>query len=222
LVDLHRYQEARPELESACRLAPGFPIAFYLLALAQTKLDQRQDAIGTLNKLLVLQPQNADAYFLLGQNLQKLGRTQEAIAAWKKSVETDANQSEALYNLSRAVSKTNPDEAKRYRERFVAMQQQKQLTTQAETLANFALASAKRGDYPQAISQLREAIEQCGECGSKANLYKDLGLIECKSGDIQSGEKDLLIAKSIRSQDPDVLKALDIIGRLRADAKAPR
>jgi Flp pilus assembly protein TadD len=98
------------------------------------------------------------------------------------------------------------------------MQQHKQLTSQAETLANFALASANRGDYPQAISQLREAVGECGECRSKADLYKDLGLIECKSGDIQSGEKDLVTAKSLKPQDPDVLKALDIIGRLRAHA----
>jgi hypothetical protein len=98
------------------------------------------------------------------------------------------------------------------------MQQHKQLTTQAETLANFALASANRGDYPQAISQLHEAIGQCGECSSKADLHKDLGLIECKSGDVQSGEKDLLVAKSIKPEDPDVLKALEVISRLRADA----
>jgi Tfp pilus assembly protein PilF len=85
-------------------------------------------------------------------------------------------------------------------------------------LGNFALASAKRGDYSQAVSQLQEAIQQCGECGSKADLYKDLGLIECKSGDIGSGEKHLLLAKSLKPQDQDTRKALEAIARMRTES----
>jgi tetratricopeptide (TPR) repeat protein len=186
-----------------------------LLALAETKLDQPQQAAATFNKLLILEPRNADAYFLLGQNLQRLGKVQEAIAAWKKAVELDPNQTEALYTLSRAIGKTNPEEARSYRERFATVQQRKQLTTEAETLANFALASANRGDYSGAIAQLRQAIVQCGTCGSKADLHKDLGLIECKAGDLQDAEKQLLVAKSLKPEDPDTQKALAMLSRLR-------
>ncbi|MGH9621246.1 MAG: hypothetical protein ACRD45_16260, partial [Bryobacteraceae bacterium] len=100
---------------------------------------------------------------------------------------------------------------KKYRDRFVAMQKQKQLTSQADTQANFALASAKRGDYSQAISQLREAIAQCGACRSRPNMYKDLGLIECKSGDLSNGRKDLITAQSLDPKDPDIVRALKIV-----------
>jgi alkylhydroperoxidase/carboxymuconolactone decarboxylase family protein YurZ len=37
---------------------------------------------------------------------------------------------------------------------------QKQLTTQVETLANFALAAANRGDYPQTAAHLQEKVSE--------------------------------------------------------------
>jgi hypothetical protein len=68
---------------------------------------------------------------------------------------------------------------------------------------------------------LQEAIKQCGDCSSKANLHKNLGLIECKSGNVQTGEKDLLQAKSLNPQDPDISKALDTINWVRKQQKGP-
>jgi tetratricopeptide (TPR) repeat protein len=129
----------------------------------------------------------------------------------------DPNASEALYNLSRVLQRTDPDKAKIYRDRFTAMQRSNQLTTQAQTVGNFALASANRGDYAQAISQFHEALEECGDCQWKADLYKDLGLIECKSGDVGHGEKDLLQARSLKPQDPDIQKALQIVAYARTE-----
>jgi Flp pilus assembly protein TadD len=151
----------------------------------------------------------------LGQSLQKLGKTGEAMTAWKQAADLDPNQTEAMYNLWRASMKSEPEHAKAYRERFTGMQRQKQLTTQAETLANFGLAAANRGDYPQAILQLRDAIQQCGDCASRPVMYKDLGLIECKSGDLQGCEKSLLTAQSLKPGDADIAQALDIVRRSR-------
>jgi Flp pilus assembly protein TadD len=214
-VDLRRYAEAKPELEQACQLAPKYPVPSYLLGLAETRLDQPQEAIAAFHRLLALDPKNPDAYFLLGQNLKRLDNITDAVSAWKKAVELDQGQTEALYNLSRALAKTDPAAAKGYRDQFAVVQRQKQLTSEAETLANFALASANRGDYATAVSQLREAIHKCGGCSSQADLHKTLGLTECKAGDVQNGEKDLLLAKSLKPHDPDTQKALEAINRLR-------
>jgi tetratricopeptide (TPR) repeat protein len=213
--DLRHFDEAVAELKSACQLAPSYPSALYFLGLNESKLTHYEEAVDALQKLITLQPRNADALFLLGQSYQKLNKTDEAIEAWKKAGEIDPSGTEVLYNLSRALLKTNPAKAKEYRDRLVALQQQKQLLTEADTLGNFALASAKRGDYSQAVSQFHEALNQCGDCQSKADLRKDLGLIECKSGDIDNGEKDLQIAKSLKPHDVDIQKALDIIAATR-------
>lgn len=171
--------------------------------------------MSTLQKLIALQPRNANAYLLLGQNLQKLGKTAEAMAAWRMASDLDPDQLQALYSLWRATDKTDPQQGKLLEERFVALQKKKQLTGQVETLANFGIASATRGDYQEAASQLRDAIGQCGDCHLKGDLYKDLGLIECKSGDIQNGEKDLLTAQTLKPQDSDVTRALGTIAHVK-------
>jgi tetratricopeptide (TPR) repeat protein len=161
-------------------------VPFYLLALAETKTGKYADAVTALRKLVLLQPRNANAFFLLGQNLQKLGRMQEAIVAWKQAADLDPQQTEAMYKAWHAVANTDPELAKSYRDRFKAMQHEKQLTS--------------------------EAINDCGHCLSRPDLYKDLGLIECKSGNIADGHKDLLTAQSLKPEDPDIAKALELIG----------
>jgi tetratricopeptide (TPR) repeat protein len=216
LVDLNRYEEALPELKLACERGPKFAASFYLLGLANSKLGNNADAAKAFAKFLQMEPNNADAYFLAGQNLQRLGRNAEAIEYWKKAIAADGNQTEALYNLWRALAKTNSPEAAAYQERFKRAQKDKQMVTQAGQLGNFALASANRGDYQSAISQFQQAIRECGECESRADLLKDLGLTECKSGDLKHGEEHLLLAKSLKPADSDIAAALGIVSRLRS------
>jgi Tfp pilus assembly protein PilF len=114
------------------------------------------------------------------------------------------------------LAKADSAEAAGYEERFKRAQKEKQIIGQAGTLGNFALDSAKRGDYQEAISQFQQAVKECGDCQSRADLFKDLGLIECKSGDVQHGEEHLLIAKSLKPADPDIAKALAVVGQIRS------
>ena len=89
-------------------------------------------------------------------------------------------------------------------------------------MGNFALDSAKRGDYQEAISQFQQAVKECGDCQSRADLFKDMGLIECKSGDVQHGEEHLLVAKALKPDDPDIAKALAMVGGSRSKRSAER
>jgi tetratricopeptide (TPR) repeat protein len=82
-------------------------------------------------------------------------------------------------------------------------------------LGNFALASANRGDFQQAIVQFQQAVKECGECQSRADLLKDLGLIECKSGDVQQGQQHLEAARLLKPGDADIRKALELVSRIR-------
>ena len=90
------------------------------------------------------------------------------------------------------------------------------VTDQAGTLSNFALASAAAHDVQQAVSQLREAIEVCGECSRRGDLHKNLGLIYCRSGDLENGVQQLKLAQKLIPADSDVVKSLQIIADLRA------
>jgi len=80
----------------------------------------------------------------------------------------------------------------------------------AQTLGNFALASAAAHDWPQAISQLQEGIQVCGGCTALGQLHKDLGLIYLHSGSKKDGLRELLEAKKLTPADPDIDKAIRI------------
>ena len=133
-----------------------------------------------------------------------------AIAEWRKVIEINPEHGEALYNLSRQLAQSDPDESKSFQARFEAVQSQNQIMDRAETLGNFALASAAAHDWPQAISQLQEGIQVCGSCTVLGQLHKDLGLIYLHSGDTKDGLRELMEAKKLMPADPDVDNAIRI------------
>ena len=95
--------------------------------------------------------------------------------------------------------------------RFEEMRAQQHIVDRAQLLGNFALASADAHDWPQAVAQLKEAIETCGKCSALPQLHKDLGLIYCHSGDLKNGRVELLEAQKLSPGDEDVAKALQLL-----------
>jgi len=158
----------------------------------------------------VLDPKNPDTLFVLGQELLHTGDRAGAIAQWRKVTEMNPSHGEALYNLSRQLAESDPEESKRLQSRFEALQAQKQIMDRAQTLGNFALASAAAHDWPQAISQLKEGIQVCSGCSALGQLHKDLGLIYLHSGDTKNGLQELGEAKKLTPADPDIDKAIRI------------
>jgi tetratricopeptide (TPR) repeat protein len=215
LLDQRRYPEARDELEAACRLAPNFAESQFMLAMVEKNLGEPEKAVPHLQIALKLEPRNADAWYLLGRNLQDSGKPKEAVEAWKRALEVDPEQPQSLFNLLRALRTVDAEQSKHYEARFVALKQKQQLLTEAETLGNFALSSAKEHDWPQAVSQLQEAIRLCGDCRAIADLHKDLGLISCQSGDLKTGERELRTALALKPGDADIQKALATAERVR-------
>ena len=210
LLDLRRDQDARPELETAVRLEPNYAEAWYLLGLIEKSAGHATAAVQALRKSADLDPRNPDTLFVLGQELLHAGDRTGAIAQWRKVIETNPEHGEALYNLSRQLSQTDPAESRRFQTRFEALQSQKQIMDRAQTLGNFALASAAAHDWAQAISQLQEGIQVCGGCTALGQLHKDLGLIYLHSGDTKDGLRELLEAKKLAPADADIDKAIRI------------
>jgi tetratricopeptide (TPR) repeat protein len=218
LFDLRRDDEALPELEGAVRLEPQHAGALYLLAMIDKQAGNAEHSAKLLEKVIELQPDNSDALYMLGQDLSKMGRNAEAVTRWKQALKVDPEHAQALYNLTRTLAKSDPAAARQYQARFTALQQKRQITDRAETLGNFALASAAARDWQQAVAQLKEALDICGDCRSRGDLHKDLGLIYCRSGDLKDGQAELLQAKKIKPDDPDVQQALEVIRNIHQDA----
>jgi tetratricopeptide (TPR) repeat protein len=215
LFDLRRIDAAEKELGTAVQLDARAAPALYLLALCAKQQGQFDRSADFAREALAIDPRNSDAEYLLGQNLAKLGKESEAFGHWKKALALDPNHSEALYNLARGLSKTDPEASKDYQARFVALQQRRQMTDRAGTLANFALDAAAARDWEEAIAKLNEAVEVCGNCPSKADIHKDLGLIYCRSGNLAKGEQQLRLADGLKPNDPDITKSLAIIASLK-------
>jgi tetratricopeptide (TPR) repeat protein len=113
--------------------------------------------------------------------------------------------------LTRALARTSPDEAQEMQARFLKLQGLQRATDDASMLGNSALSASAKGDWPQAIAQLKAAIERCGECSARAQLHKNLGLVLCRSGDLKNGESELRAAKAMLPEDKDIDRALLIL-----------
>jgi tetratricopeptide (TPR) repeat protein len=163
-----------------------------------------------LQKSAALDPKNPDSLFVLGQQLLRNGDRAGAIAQWRKVIEINPDHGEALYNLSRQLRESDPAEAQRFEARFAELQKQQHVMDRAQTLGNFALSAAAAHDWPQAIAQLKEGLQLCGDCSALPQLHKDLGLIYCHSGDMKNGLAELLEAKKLTPQDPDIDQAIRI------------
>ena len=213
LLDLRRNRDAKPELEAATRLDPVSADSWYLLGLIARQEGDSSAAIPLFEKALTSNPDNAQALFMLGQEFLHKGDEAGAIKQWRKAIELRPQYDEAYYSLSRLLMKSNPEEAKRLQSRFQEMMEQQHMTDRAQMLGNFALTSAAAHDWPQAVTQLKEAIDACGQCSALPHLHKDLGLIYCHSGDFRNGKTELLEAQKLSPDDEDVKNALRLLER---------
>ena len=164
-----------------------------------------------LQKAAALDPTNPDTLFALGQELLRSSDRDGAIAQWRKVIEIKPDHAEALYNLSRQLAVSDPQEAQQFQRRFDTLQSQKRIMDRAQTLGNFGLSAAAAHDWPQAIAQLKEGLQVCGHCSALALLHKNLGLIYCRSGDLKNGLAELLEAKKLTPQDPDIDQAIRFV-----------
>jgi tetratricopeptide (TPR) repeat protein len=208
-----KYEEADKELSIALRLQPDYVGALYFLALAAKQENDVERSTELLKKVVALQPDNSDAQYLLGQNMEHLADSAAAIQHWKAAVQADPNHSQALYNLAKSLNKIHDPEAKQYQDRFDALQKSQQIADRVSELGNFALEAANAQNWPQAVEQMNEAIQLCGNCPQSAHLHKNLGLFYARTGNIGEAKKELRTALQLAPNDPDTENALAMLER---------
>jgi tetratricopeptide (TPR) repeat protein len=211
-----RYDDARKELRTACRLQPTLEDAFYFLALIERHNNNIEQAAALAQRVVTLNPGNADGQFLLGQVLDKLGKADQAIEHWKRAVQADPNESQALYSLARALRKRNDPEAQQYQTRFDEVREREQVTDRVTMLRSFALQAAKAQNWPEAISQMQQAIQLCSHCLNAALLHKNLAFFYRSTGRIGDAEAELQQAIALDPNDDNARKALSSLRNLAA------
>jgi tetratricopeptide (TPR) repeat protein len=215
LFDLNRASDAQPEFESACKLAPQMSEPRYFLALIDKQQGKTQLAAGLFEETVKLQPRNVMAWYMLGQSLEQQSETAKALAAWRNAIAIDPNFTQALFSLARALRPTDQAESEEFMARYNSVQKERRILDRADSLANNGIEAESAHDWPEAIRQLKEAIATCGDCAAKADLHRKLGIIDCQSGDLDNGEKELLAAKALKPDDPVTQAALALIARAR-------
>jgi len=211
LDDLHRGKEAEPEFRRAAQLDPGnADTYFYWAILKRESGDLRQETL-LLEKLVKLQPGNAKALFLLGQSLREQARTEEAIAALRRSLAIAPDDADAVYMLSRLLRTSAPEEASQYFARYQALKAKETDAEKAKRLGNQATEAAAQQRWSEAVALLRQALEICTDCPAAAGLHKNLGLALAHRGDVPGGIAELKSSLALNGDDPDVVRALQIL-----------
>lgn len=216
LYDLNRTTEAQRDFETACSLAPLMPEPRYFLALIDKQQGKPQLAASLFEETVKLQPRNAMAWYMLGQSLEQQSETTKALAAWRSAIAINPNFTQALFSLARTLRSTDPAESEQFIARYNSVQKERRILDRADSLANNGIEAESAHDWPEAIRLLQEAIAACGDCRAKADLHRKLGIIDCESGDLINGEKELLAAKALNPGDPVTQAALALIARARS------
>jgi tetratricopeptide (TPR) repeat protein len=211
LADLKRDQEADGEFALATRLAPGNPDGYFYWALAERAQGNFTKEAELLQKVVKLQPGNATAHLRLADILLDQNRTAEAVAELRSALAVDPNSAEAIYKLSRALHKTDPEESNRLHAQFDQLKAQNSVVGQAKALANDAFRAFTVQDWRESIRLFSEALATCGDCEIKSALHRDLGLTLCRDGQIDRGAEELRKALALNPGDRDAAKAMEAI-----------
>jgi tetratricopeptide (TPR) repeat protein len=100
LIELHRHQEARRELEQLMRDEPQNRALKSLYAAASAGLGEHQRAIDLYRELLVGTAADADTHLSIAHALKTLGESQAAIGAYRLAAGCRADFGDAYWSLA--------------------------------------------------------------------------------------------------------------------------
>jgi Flp pilus assembly protein TadD len=75
------------------------------------------------------------------------------------------------------------------------------------------MEAANAQNWPQALQQMNEAIQICGNCSQSAHLHKNLGFFYGRAGHVDEAKKELHTALELEPNDSDVRNALAALER---------
>jgi tetratricopeptide (TPR) repeat protein len=100
LVDLHKYQEARRQLDELLRDEPDSPQLRTLYAASCAGLGEHERAIELYGALLRGTPEDAAVHLSIAHALKTLGRTEEGIAAYRRAAGCRPDFGDAYWSLA--------------------------------------------------------------------------------------------------------------------------
>jgi tetratricopeptide (TPR) repeat protein len=147
LIELHRYGEARRELERLLEEDPGNRHYYRSLhAVTSVGLGEHERAVGAYRELLAATPGDADLHLSVAHALKTLGRPDEAIESYRRAAACRPGFGDAYWSLANLKTYRFTDEELA---RLTALQSDPALGTVDRYHLHFALGKAleDRGDF---------------------------------------------------------------------------
>ena len=153
-VEVGRFAEAVPHLETAIRLDPRSADAHNDLGTALMETGRLTDALGHLRRASDLAPRNESIHFNLGNALGRANRAAEAAAAYQRALAINPGFPDAHVNLGTLLyARGRVKEALTHFERAATL-----MPNSAVIRTNLASALAASGRYAEALQQVRVAL----------------------------------------------------------------
>jgi tetratricopeptide (TPR) repeat protein len=213
LADLHRPEEAEEEFAGTHQLAPDDPDCLFYWGLLEKDRGNLEKQTSLFQQVVRLQPDNLTALLLLAQSLQRERKDAETIAVLRHMLQLKPDSENALYMLSMELRRTDPEESKKLQQDFETQKRKDAALAQVKSLGMEAYQAANKRDWPEAIRILKKALESCEDCALAAALHKNLGLALCSNGNLDEGKRELQEALKLNPNDPDVVKALNVVAQ---------
>ncbi len=172
LLDYGRPNDSKRALDVLTLASERFPERIgTLLKLSEFQLIVRKhtDALGTLNKILLRDPQNAEAFFMTGRVALDMGDTTRAMAALQKSVQFDAALVDAWLFLGRLCSDRNDPRAIQYFDNALRID-----SANLDAREFKGVFYKRRGEFDQAFEVYRDIVKRNPDY---SNAYFDMAMI---------------------------------------------
>jgi tetratricopeptide (TPR) repeat protein len=150
LIEVHKHQEARQQLERLLREVPGDRFYKTLYANTAVGLGQQQQAVELYRELLQGTAVDAELHLSIAHALKTLGQQKEAISEYRKAAECRPNFGDAYWSLANLKTYRFTDEELT---RLRSLEADPVLGTVDRYHVAFALGKAleDRGDYAQSF-----------------------------------------------------------------------
>lgn len=189
LMDYARPNDSRRAIDVLKTALQKFPDhTSTLLKLSELQLIVRQhgDALQSIERILVRDPQNADAFFLTGRVALDMKDTVRAIAALQKSVQMDAQNTDGWLFLGRIFSNKNNPQALRYFDNALRVDS---LNMEAREFK--AIFYKRRGEFDKAFAMYRDIVEREPDYST---AWFDMGMIFLEQDNLDKAIEHFSIA----------------------------